>query len=82
MTTGIPASSVNAGSPTRGRKTSGTESTTPGHGPSLEYGLMDDSWSKPRTYAPSGLKTIAYSSPEPLRIDVICCPGAQSSLKE
>ncbi|GAA3181696.1 hypothetical protein GCM10010486_57420 [Nonomuraea roseoviolacea subsp. carminata] len=49
----MPSSSQNAGSCTYGRNTSGTKSSTPGHGPPLPYGLMTASWAKPRMYVPA-----------------------------
>ncbi|MFC7590971.1 hypothetical protein ACFQYP_50275 [Nonomuraea antimicrobica] len=54
----------------------------PGQGPSLQYGLIIASWSKPRMYAPAAEKTMEYSSPEPVRIEAISSPEPQSESKE
>lgn len=63
------SSSRKAGSSTAERNTSGTASRTPGHTSPSAYGLIADSWSKPRMYAPAAEKTTSYSSPPPLRIE-------------
>lgn len=46
------------------------------------YGLMGDAWAKPRIQATAGERTIAYSSPEPLRIEATASVGDQWASKE
>ncbi len=76
-------SSRKAGSSRSGRSAAGTSSMTPGQtcSSSVPYGLISDSWSKPRMSTPAGVKRTEKSSPEPFSIRAVSVPGPQLASK-
>nr|WP_185298716.1 hypothetical protein [Streptomyces finlayi] len=74
-------SSWKAGSSRSGLREAGTSSMTLGQtcSSSVAYGLISDSWAKPRMSTPAGVKRTEKSSPEPFSIRAASSLGPQVS---